>query len=216
MSNGAGQSPYDFIMNPQKPVKPSKNPLDALKSSGMSLKMKIGIITGATVLLVIIISLAGALLNSGGGDKAKLISLAQTQQLIIAISATATGNIRSQALANSSQTTGLTLKSQQQTYLAYLQSNGIKIGEKQLAGKVTTDITTQLKNAQASSSYDSTYKTLMAQALNNYATEAQTLHDSTVAGPKLKSLLEDESAQVKLLITQLNTPDVTVNEDPGQ
>lgn len=215
MSNGTGQNPYDFIMNPQQPVKPSKNPLKTLSNPGMSLKVKMGLIIGGAVGLVILISIVGVLLSGGGGDKAKLIGLAQTQQLIITISGDASRNVRSQALKNSAQTTSLSLKTQQRTYLAFLGNNGIKVGEKQLAQKVTTDISTQLKNAQTSSSYDSTYKTLISQALANYSTEIQSLHDSSAAGPQLKAMLKEDSAEVKLLTAQLAIPDVTVTEEPG-
>lgn len=193
-------NPYDFIMNPGQPQ--PKRAVDLNGKNGFLLK--IGLIVGGVIILMIAVAIA---MNMFAGNKTNtedLKLLAQTQQEIVRVSASAqTGSgIRDQALKNFAANTQLTVASQQTQLVTYLAQNDAKMNNKQLGLKKSSETDTTLKQAQATSTYDIAFKQVIKSSLTNYANEIQTNYNNATA-TDVRSYLKKSYDQTQLLLQQL-------------
>jgi len=189
------RTPYDFIMNPEKPGKVPLNPL------GSSSKQRVMVLGGGAVLLIIVIVILSSLFKGGGLNAAPLITVAQEQSELVRVAAAgaqASSDDNTQAFAYSVQ---LSVTSDQQKLLSYLSSLHHTIKPEVLALKHSTDVDTQLANAQASNTYDATLRTVLQNDLSSYSQSLKAAYASN-PGPRGDKILSDEFNAAQLLIQQ--------------
>ncbi len=170
--------------------------------------MRIGIIAGAAIIGIILLSFVMSLLG-GGGNKPNLITVAQDQNEIIRVAGVANTGAASQSAQttqNFAQSAALSLSSEQQQLLNFMAAHGDKLSPKLLAAtkNVTTDTT--LNNAIASSSFDSAFTNVMLTQLHGYQTALKTAYNGARSATE-KQLLSDDYDSAALLLQQLHSPD---------
>ena len=194
------QNPYDFIMNPNQ--QQPKRAVDLNGKNGFFLK--IGLIVGGVIILMIGITIAMNMLTGSKTNTDDLKLLAQTQQEIIRVSTSAQNGtgIRDQALKNFAANTQLTLATQQAQLVSYLEQNGAKMNNKQLALKKDDQTDATLAQARATSTYDIAFKQVIKSSLSTYASEIQTNYNNASAAD-VRTYLKKSYDQTQLLIQQL-------------
>lgn len=187
---------YDFIMNPATPSRP---PL----LGGNALLKRLLIVLGGLFILAIIAAVLAQVLGggSGGFNKTAMLGIAQDQTQIIHLATDGVDNSTTAANKNFSISAQLSITSQQTDFLKYTASHGLKPKAKALALKQNADVDTQLTSAKSSSTYDSTYSTVMKDALNTYKTDLTSAYDK--ADSQGKAILKANFDAANLLLTQL-------------
>lgn len=184
-------------MDPPKTAKPPLN-------NGISQNpfvMKLLLIVGG----VLILMGAGAfLINTFYGDKTNLndvLGIVQEEQEILRISEKLTENTAA-ATKNATASTKGAVTSQQQEWLVYLAQHGRKkIPAKELSLKQNTSTDKRLSQAQATSTFDITYRQVMRAQLEGYAASLKSLHAKS-SSKKEKALLAEDYNEVQLLLEQ--------------
>jgi hypothetical protein len=169
--DGSGNSPYEFILNPDKPKKPVLKGL----GGGNHFILTIVALVGGVLLLMIV---ATVLLNALGPkkiSKQELTGLAQSQQELIRISHQGGTDAVRQTTRNLATTTEYTLLTQQKETLKLLAKNGAKIGGKELALKQNAQTDQKLASAKTTSTFDDTFTTVTEQQLTAYASMLKSL-----------------------------------------
>ncbi len=193
-------NPYEFILSPEKPPKKPFSPL-----GGSSFAMKLGLLLGGAVLLMIIIAVGASLLSGGGSGNsaATRLSLAQTQQELIRISAQGTTDARQQTTRDLAVTAQYTLISEQQKTLGLLTTGGKKPPkDKELNLKQDATVDQQFTSAKATSSFDRTFATVMQKKLTEYADTVKQMQATTKSQIE-KDLLTNYYQDAQLLISQI-------------
>lgn len=188
-------TPYDFIMNPEKQAKVPVNPL------GGSLKQKLVVIGGGALVLILIVVVLSSLLKGGGINVAAFIPVEQEQVELVRVAtagATTSTDSSTQAFAQSVQ---LSVTSDNQKLTTYITGQHGKIDPKVLGLKHSTDTDTQLQNAQASNTYDSTLRSILQNDLASYSQALKAAY-ATNPGPNGNKLLNEEYNAAQLLIQQ--------------
>lgn len=187
---------YDFIMSPPKPPKPKV----VSSISGNKFVMKIVFIAGGAVL---VIAVAAILVNVIFGNKnnyADIISITQSEQEIIRLSIE--GNAAdAQTINNAAVNTELTMKTQQQAWLAFLQKHGQKVAPETLLAKKNLKTDKALSAAKQTSTFDSAYKTLLRKDLAAYAAELRTAYNGAT-NTQERAMLNTYYQQTNLLLQQ--------------
>ena len=204
-------NPYDFIVNPQKPQRPS---LINLNGGGMgSLKLRIAVVGVGIVLLIIIISVIGSLF-SGGGNTVNMTSVAQDQSELIRVTTEATqdqsNDIQQNTTLYFAQNCELSVSSEQQRLLAFLTSHGVKLSSQQLALKQNSRTDSALSAAAASSTYDTTFLNVMQGDMNTYISDIKVAYAAS-SNPQEKQVLQTDYHDVELLQLQLTNAKNNVN-----
>ncbi len=185
---------YNFIMNPAKPHKP------ALIAGGSALKRG-GIIAGGLAILVILAIVVASIFSSGKNTAKVFIPVMQQQTELIRITTAAglvTTQQNTQALTNA---VNLSLTSAQQQLATYLSQNHQKIKPATLALAHNKTADTQLTNAQANDTYDSTLNGILQNDLNSYSQALKTAYAAN-PGPKGRQLLSKQYDAAQLLLKQ--------------
>ncbi|MEK7599503.1 MAG: hypothetical protein AAB462_00495 [Patescibacteria group bacterium] len=187
---------YDFIVNPNQP-KP-KTPL----LGNSSLPLKVGIIAGGLVVLLIIFSILRGLLG-GGNNMTPYIGIMQDQQALIHLLANAQEQKDLSAQNEEFVATAkLSLVSGRSTISQYIQSNGQEIDPKQLGIKISASTDSQLTAAAEATTFNKTFREVMAEKLATYSNDLQQLYNQT-SGTKGKAILSDLYDEAELLQKQL-------------
>lgn len=200
--------PYDFIMHPATEQVSNKHALPSLPGlSGASSLLKRAIFGAVGLIaLLIIFSIVKGLL-SGTSNLTYFVSVAQDQQEIIHLTNTQGNTTLQQNLTTASQnfaaTANASLTSSQADILTYLANNKYKKANKQLGLKVSSQLDTQLTNAVANGTYDSTFQQILKAQLTTYLTDLNTAYQKT-PGKKGRALLNNDYIQGKLLLSQLS------------
>jgi hypothetical protein len=200
--------PDDFIMHPATDEVSNKHALPSLPGlSGANSLLKRAIFgaVGLVALLIILSIVKG--LFSGTSNLTYFVSVAQDQQEIIHLTNTQGNTTLQQNLTSASQnfaaTANASLTSSQADILTYLANNKYKKASKQLGLKVSSQLDTQLTNAVANGTYDSTFQQILKAQLTTYLTDLNTAYQKT-PGKKGRTLLNNDYIQGKLLISQLS------------
>jgi hypothetical protein len=183
-------SSYDFFMKTEKP----KRSIEPTSTKG-----RIIVVVSGVVALIVIALIASAAL-SGGGSTDSDLKVAQDQTELVRLSTAASTSATSTATKQFALTTQLSISSAKTDLLALLASNGIKYGTKQLSLTASTTTDIQLSTAAAASLFDQTYQSVMKTQLQRYSVDIKAAFPG--AGPKLRSLLNSDSKQAQLLLTQ--------------
>lgn len=188
---------YEFIMNPGKAPKSS----GVLGLASGSMAKRIGILTGGAVVLIVIIIGLASLLGGGKTSTTELVSVVQDQTELIRIAGLGTSDATGQATLNVAYSAQLSLTTSQQQLLNYLVVNHKKVGAKELSLKQNAKTTTDLANALATSTFDSTFNDVMKAQLTSYMQDLKTAY-AVSPGPKGRQLLSAEYDGAQLLLQQ--------------
>ena len=191
------QTPYEFIMNPAKP--PRKPLLSGM--AGGSLMTKIAVFGGGAVVLIMLIVVVSSVLGSRGSNLQPLVSAGQDQTELIRIATFGIDKAVDQRTKNSAISIRLSLLSDNQALVTYLANNGQKVDGKILGLKKDARTDTQLNQATAASNFDPVFMDVLQKQLTTYQRNLKTAYAST-AGPKGKTLLNNEYKAAALLLTQ--------------
>ena len=193
-----GHDPYEFITNPAQAPKPA---IPILVGSTSSTMQRALIAVGGLVVLIIIVIIAASLLSGGGFNATSYETVAEEQTELIRIATLGTNQAVGQPAKNFAVSAELSLTTSQQQLLAYLQKNGHKLSTKQLALKHNAATDTQLTAAQASSSFDATFTSIMQQQLTTYLSSLKSTYASA-SGKTGKQLLNTDYNAAQSLLTQ--------------
>ncbi|HSD56227.1 MAG TPA: hypothetical protein VLA92_03675 [Candidatus Saccharimonadales bacterium] len=189
-------SPYEFILNPQKP------PKKKLGFGGNNFIFTLVVIIGGAIIFMIVLAL---ILNSVGGkttSKADLIGLTQTENELARVSQAAASGATQQTTKNLAVTIQYTMLTQQKRTIDLLALNGTKVDEKELKLKQNAQTDQQLASAKTTSTFDLVFSQLIQDQLEDYANEVKTLHNRSAS--KTESNLASEFyEQTQLLISQI-------------
>jgi hypothetical protein len=194
----SGQPPhaqYDFIMNPQQPVKAPG------AGSGSTITRVAIFGVGLVVLLVAILVGKSLLSSSGPNDTSALISVAQDQAELLRVSGLATTNISDQSTLNLVITAKYSLTTSNQKLLAYMGGNGVKVDAKVIGLKHSALTDSNLSSAAANSTYDSELVSIIQADLTTYSRDLKSAYALTT-GPKGRALLQSDYSGAQLLLTQ--------------
>lgn len=200
--NPQSQSPedsYAFITNPEQPKGPSK-------FSGLftaSLPIRIGLLAGGLLILVVLFVIMRGLL-SNAPDMTPFVTIAQEQQeLIHLVSNTPNQQHLSSGSRNLAATMNASLISTQGATIQYLTNNHKKLNEKQLNLKISAETDTQLTDAAAAGTYNTSFNEVIQAKLNAYANTLQQTYKKTT-GKNGRTLLENSYQQAQLFQVQLD------------
>ena len=194
----SGGSPYDFIVNPSAPPSRSRLP------GGNSVVTRSLLVLGGVLVLLVIFIIGKNLLLVDSTNTPLLTTAVSQQQELIHLSGKAVLEPTiDPTTKNFALTTQLTLTSQQQQLLTYLNGQGHKIAPKQLASRVSLATDQQLTAAATDSTYDATFRQIMQTDLTAYK---QTLEQafSKTSGAVGQALINKDHESAQLLLQQLN------------
>ena len=187
---------FDFIMNPQTPVKKSLIP------GGPKVKMLL-IGLGVITLIVIVIAVATSMLNTTDDTVKAMTNIAQQQNEIIRIAKDGTKKAGSEKSKKLAAVTFSTTTSDQQNVINYLSKQKIKLKEKQLALLANKKNDTELATATSNGRYDDVFTQIILKLLTDYQASLQTTHKT--AGEKGKAVLEKSFNNVSLILEDNKT-----------
>jgi hypothetical protein len=195
---------YDFFLNPQKPPKPS--PFAGLLGGG-SLAVRMAVVACGAFVVVIVLYIFLSLF--GNSSDPKLLTIAQDQSelsRVAALAYTLGQNQSSSSTQNFARSANLSLTTEQLQLLNYLKEHGTKFSAKQLAATKNTSTDTELSSSIQSSSFDSTYASVMQSQLGSYQITLQSAFKSA-SSTNLKVILAADYKAAGLLLRQINNPD---------
>ncbi len=192
---------YDFIVNPQKPTKPTLNLLGGPGGGKNAFFIKIGVIVGGALILMMILAVVINMFFGGRTNTDDLVSLTQVQTEVVRVSAMGS-KASEQALKNTAQSIQQTVASQRQGWLSYLETKGRKVKDKELALKKDTNTDKQLSLAAESNTYDTAFRQALKQDLEAYAAALKTAHQNASDAAERGYLAEDYD-NVQILLKQL-------------
>jgi hypothetical protein len=193
-----GHNPYDFIINPQKPV---QHPL-GIKIPGVgggAFGSKLVVIIGGAVILMIIFGIAAAVLGGGGNNVTQLVGIAETQAGIVNVATFGYSEVSQTSTLNLAVDTQLTVQSQQIQMVKYITSEGTKVSAKELLSKVLKSTQLQLTAAQQNSTVDPVFAQIMQNDLQSYSSELKTAYNTSKSS-SAKSILATDYNQVQMLL----------------
>lgn len=177
-------NPYDFITNP---VQPPKRPGVGF---GSSTKQRFIIVIGGAVIFMILVSIVFSVISSAGkAPISALRSLAVDQQEIARVAGLGAKEARDPATRAFAATTQMSLSSQLQDTLVYLESQGSEVKSDRLNAGQNPETDKDLATAAANNRYDEVFKATITQLLAAYANDLQNIFDSTDS-KTLKGLLK--------------------------
>lgn len=186
-------------MNPQQPRRPG------LTLPGSSRVTQLAIVGGAAVVLIIIIAVLLSSVFGSHKDFTPVISVAEDQTELARVAKIGTSDASDSIAQNVAYTVSLSMQSAQQQTVAYLANNHKKVGTKQLAFKQDNQTTTSLKDALATSTFDTSFMDDIQQLLSTYAKDLGAAYKSN-PGPKGRQMLVNQYNAAQLLITQAKQP----------
>lgn len=189
---------YDFIMsgNRQKAKKPT---LPSDGSQGQRLAVAVGIIVILLIFFVVLMNVVGR----GGEDKTAYITIIQKQTELARVAAMgASEPSANQQLKNTASNVQTTLLSNKQTLNVRLQTKGIKLKQKDLAGVANKATDKRLADAKAAANFDSALITVLNEQLTDYRSSLEQAFDHTKS-KTLKETLDQIYGTTDLLQKQL-------------
>jgi hypothetical protein len=188
---------YEFIMNPEKPLRKSLLP------GGGSPILKILYIAGGLLMLVVAFVVVKNLV-AGGSNFTPYISVAQDQQELIHL---ANGAVEQTDLSTTNRnfvaSTRLSLGTSHSRFLSYLKQHGTKVSTKTLNAKVSTQTDNQLVAAASATTYNRTFREIMKNKLNGYSQDLKRGYQQA-KNPQGQALLKSDYDQAQLLLKQLD------------
>lgn len=187
-------SAYDFILNPQKPAKKPfgdglfKDPFIA----------KVVFLVGGTLVVILATWFAVTLFFGNKTDIESLVAIAQRGQEIVRVSNLG-DDANSQDIRNAAINTEVSIKSQQNSLIAYLSTQDRKIKANELSLKKDATTEPKLKKAKEAGTFDATYTTIMRAQLTDYASALKSAYNGKPSKTARK-LLAQQYNDVQLLL----------------
>lgn len=191
-NNGPGQ--YDFFMDS------SNNPKNSMSAGKKLLLIVVAVVVGMAALAVIL-----ALLTGGKNESPHLVQLLQSQQEIVRVAQDGKRNAQSENLKNFSMTASAGLSSAQSELTTYVNKLGTKVGKDELNMGKKLQSDAALKAAMASSTYDTTYVSIMQSELNTYEKRLESATLVSISESE-RAMLQRYTIAAQLLRLQLTTP----------
>jgi hypothetical protein len=158
---------------------------------------------GGLMLLIIAVVFISILSSTSSGDTTTLVAIAQQQTELARISQQPAMRATKHSTENFAATAQLSLSSERQILLSFLQKNGVKPDKKTLSGTQNTRTDTALQTAQTNGTYDTAYVSIMQSGLNSYEQKLrQTFANAKSASEK--QLLSNAYTHAQLLVEQSN------------
>ncbi len=166
-------------------MNPNKNQYDFITNSTASQKKTptsqknrvIQVVGGALLLLVVFTVIFSFISSSGGGPKDEFLQLGAAQEDLIGVTKVGRDESRSSSTQSEAQMLLMTATSQKNATIALMQEYGLpKNPEKQFAKYQDKSYEEKLKSATQSNSFESTYKTILADKLGTYRAKLQNLY----------------------------------------
>lgn len=197
------QNPYEFLTAPAPPARRSLPGL----GPNSPVAQRLLIIVGGLAVVVIVLGVLASSLFGGGNTNIKGLTLAAQQQAEIArVSQFGAQQAVSQNVKNFAASTQLSILSDQQQLITFLQKNGQKISPKQLGLAQNPKTDAALTTAQAASTYDETFTAIVQNQLKSYGQNLkQTFAISK--SPSERQILKNDYAHAQLLVAELKSPD---------
>lgn len=192
----SGHNPYEFIVNPDKPKRPS---FGAALASG-SLFLRVGLLAGGVVVLL---AVAAAVISAltPKGPVPGLTSIVQRQQEIVRVATEATTQAQNQDAQNFVTNIEVGIGSAQQQMTSYLAAHGTKLSPQILALDQDPQTDTQLTNAATANDYDGAATDILAGQLRTYQALLRSTYTQT-DNPKTRALLQSNYDGAGLLLKQ--------------
>ncbi len=194
--------PYRFIMEPpKKPKPPVNNKLGSVSNNPFL--MRIIFIVGGAVVTMIILAIFFNTFFATKTNTTDIVDIVETQQEIIRVADQGT-RASSGDVKNAAVSTKLSLITEQQGWLTFLQKHGRKVAPKELSLKASSTTDKQLTNAIATSTFDSTFTQIMRNELTAYAAALKDAYTNSTSTSE-KNMLSSNYGQVQLLLKQWPT-----------
>lgn len=196
-----GHNPYDFIINPETPVKhPLSGKLPDFSSNPILAKYFVAI--GGFIVIFIFIGLIILIHDISKPNVAALINLTAQQQEIVRVANLGQEDVTQTSNQNLAIDTSLTVQTQQRQLIGLLAQNGTTVSQKQLLLDTNANTTEQLNNALNNSTVDLEFAQIMQNELQGYL---NSLNQLSITAPTRaeKLLMENDYLQTKLLINQV-------------
>lgn len=184
---------YDFIFNAG-----NKRSNDWFFSA--SKQTKILIVSAAALVLLLVIWIGLSLFSTAPNDATQLTAVAAQQAEITRVAQSASLAAQQSSTKNFAITARLSLTSDEQALLQYLNSRGVSPNTQLLAQGKNANIDKLLQSAISSGTYDQTYREVAKQQLTNYAASLKQTY-STAAGPRERALLTTTYDHAQLLLS---------------
>jgi hypothetical protein len=190
---GSGHNPYEFIINPSAPKRPSLFNIQGMGS-------RIAVLGGMFVILLII----GSVVMSALSPKSITVaftSIDQQQEEIIRVASLAVDQADNQDVKNFLSNAQISVTASQIQISGYLSSHHKKISPKVLALGKSPETDTLLANAAAANNYNQVALQTVTTQLQTYATLLQTTYKAA-PGTSSRQILQKNYAAAELLIAQ--------------
>lgn len=189
-------NPYDFITAaPQKPQRSSGG------ISGNSFVGKLVVIIGGAIIFMVVAAFIVNMLFGNKTNVGSLVGIVQTQQEIIRVAKLSDQVVSDQSIAGTAVNTRLIITTQQQSMVAYMSTQGKKVGKKEMDLKKDTATDKQLSQARATSTFDIVFVQVQTQQLKDYSTALKTAYNNATA-KDMKTLLAKDYNETQLLLKQ--------------
>jgi len=188
-------NPYEFIVNPQKPLKKSK-----VAGGNSSFALKLAFIIGGAVIIMIFLAIMSNILFGSRTNPAELISIAETQTELARVAGQG-ASANDAGLRGAAANAQLVMTSQQQALVNYLKQQGTKVNAKQLSLKQSATTDKQLTAASAANTFDAVFAQTMVSELQDYRAALRTAYQHE-AGVHAKALLSSDFTEASLLLKQ--------------
>jgi hypothetical protein len=189
-----GHNPYEFIVNPNKPLK--KPGL----FQGNDFLRRIILMVGGLVIVVILVTVVLNLLVPTKNISGSLISITQSQQEIIRVAAIGSNQASSSNLRNFATTVQVSIGTSQSSILGYL-AQFKKVPDAKLLVLGYSKSTDQtLASATATSTFDTAFQQILVSDLSDYTQKVVSTYKTTT-NTTTKALLQKNFDTAKLLLS---------------
>ena len=188
-------NPYGFI-NSAGTSRP--NPFQNISPAGRFL-----IIAAGAILLFIFIFMLGRAIFGGPDPVAQqYVSVAQHQTEIITVAKAGTQKANGEATKVLAYSTQLSVQSDQQQLLAYLEKHGVKVKDKQLTQTHDPATDAALAAAEQSGTFDTVFTTTLQKELAAYQQSLRQAYKLSAGGKTISGLLQTDFNNAALLLKQ--------------
>lgn len=190
---------YDFIMGDQQ--KPKKS-LIPMPSGGNKKQRIIFVVIGVLILLTIGTILAAILSSSGKSSTESMVTVAAEQTEIIRIARIGTTKAGGGTARNLAYNTQLTVTSQKNGLVRYLNANDRKLSNKELSIAKDSETDKKLTAAETNGRFDDTFVQIIRDKLAKYQVSLKTAYNAS--GSNGKELLNKAHQEASVLLESAN------------
>jgi hypothetical protein len=187
---------YDFITGGSSPQPQRFNVPN-------SKKMILFVLIGAVFVIGLVWLILSLIFSSGGDKLTPLIGVAQQQTEIVRITDAAIKDdkLSSQDIKNFAENTSLSIGTDKTAMLDFMAKNGLKIKDKTLTAKQSSQTDSALEAAKANGTYESTFVNIVQDQLKNYQSSLKKAYDGSTSSVE-RSFLSGQYSNAGLLLEQ--------------